>query len=161
MSGAALAEFEAFKEISAGGLAKEQLFQRLDHASIQFNEYARMLFEHRSFNPSRPLEKVKLVKVRLADLHLRGPCSLSDIVSRASRLGLKSCPLDLAAFLRLEYLDQPQGSYLTIVSARPENDETYPTGFYLRNFENSLWLRGYRVTGEPEWPPDNVFIFME
>lgn len=30
------------------------------------------------------------------------------------------------------------------------NDENYPTGFYIRNFESSLWLRGYRVTGEPE-----------
>lgn len=78
-----------FKEISVGGLTKEALIQRLVDAGVQFNPYARTLFEHRW----------------------------------------------------------------------PENDENHPTGFYLRNSDNSLWLRGYRVTGDPDWPTENEFVF--
>lgn len=154
-----MSELETFKEISVGGLTKETLIQQLVDAGVQFNKYASILFEHRSFFPGTETEKVKLVKVNLSDLSLNNPCSFQDIINAALSLGLGLCPLYLGAFLRLEYLDQPEGAYLTIVSPQPENDENYPTGFYIRNFENSLWLRGYHVVGDPEWPLNNEFIF--
>lgn len=154
-------EFKIFREISVGGLAKEPLIHQLVNAGIQFNEYAKILFEHSSFSSLPEISKVKLIKVKLADLHLDVPCSLQTVVNQASILGVKPCPLYLGAFLRLDYLNQPEGPYLTIVSPQPEQDEEYPTGFYIRNFNNSLWLRGYRATGDCEWPPDNEFIFRE
>lgn len=132
---------------------------RLLEAGIQFNQYAHTLFKHPAFSPSETASSARLVQVSLADLKMQSPCSLEAILTKASHFGLKPCPLSLAAFLRLEYLDQPEGPYLTIASLPPENDETYPTGFYIRNFENTLWLRGYRVDGEPEWPSSNEFIF--
>jgi len=36
---------------------------------------------------------------------------------------------------------------LTIASVKPEINDNFPNGFYLRNFENVLWLRGYRSDG--------------
>ncbi len=152
---------QTFKEISIGGLAKEPLLQRLVDAGIQFNKYAHILFEHRLFSPDHPTERVKLVKVKLSHLNLSSPCSFQEILNRASSMRLRACPLYLSAFLRLEYLDQPEGPYLTLASAQPEKDDNYPTGFYIRNFENSLWLRGYRAIGEAEWPQDNEFIFLD
>lgn len=149
-----------FKEISIGGLSKEQLIGQLVAAGIQFNKYANTLFEHPSFSPDEQVSIVKLAKVNLSDLNMQSPCSFQNIVTRAACLGLKTCPLYLGAFLRLQYLNQLEGSYLTIVSPRPENDEAYPTGFYVRNFNSSLWLRGYRVDGEPEWPAENEFVFI-
>jgi hypothetical protein len=156
-----MAVMETFKEISVGGLAKEPLVQRLVDTGVQFNKYAEILFDHHSFCPGQQVEKVKLVKVKLSDLSLNSPCSYQSIIDRASGMGLSLCPLYLGGFLRLEYLNQPEGPYLTIASLRPENDESHPTGFYIRNFENSLWLRGYRVIGEAEWPADNEFIFLK
>ena len=85
---------------------------------------------------------------------------MAEVVKSAEALGLKICPLSLAAFLRLEYLDQPEGPYLTIVSAKPESDEKYPNGFYLRNFEDTLWLRGYCASDDYQWPLDSEFIFI-
>jgi hypothetical protein len=154
-------EFEAFTEISIGGVTREQLIQRLMDAGIQFNEYAHILFKHSSFTPDNHIFNVKLVKVTLTDLGLNNPCSFQDIIDKGLSLGLQLCPLYLAAFLRLEYLDQADGPYLTIASPRPEIDEAYPTGFYIRNLQGSLWLRGYRVEGEAEWPLDNEFVFMK
>ena len=153
-------KFEIFIEISVGGISKEQLLQKLIEAGVQFNKYADTLFEHSQFSPTQNIEKIKLVKVKLSDFDLTNPCSYQEMVNRASALGLKLCPLYLAAFLRLEYLDQPAGAYLTIASAKLENDENYPNGFYVRNNENLLWLRGYRADDFCEWPAENEFVFI-
>ena len=152
-------EHKIFKEISVGGLAKELLIQRLVDAGVQFNKYAEILFNHRAFSPGHQIEKMKLVKVDFSGLRVGGPCSYREILDRASSLGLATCPLYLGAFLRLEYPDQPEGPYLTIASPQLEGDESYPTGFYIRNFENALWLRGYQATGEVDWPSNNEFVF--
>lgn len=156
-----MSELESFRQISIGGLAKESLIEQLVDAGIQFNEYANILFDDGSFSPCLQIEKVTLVKVALSDLRLDSPCSIQAIINRASTFGLRPCPLYLAAFLRLEYLDQPEGPYLTIASPLVEQDEGYPTGFYIRNFSNALWLRGYCVSGDSEWPLDNEFIFLK
>jgi hypothetical protein len=152
---------KVFKEISIGGLTKNQLLQRLDEAGIQFNKYAHTLFEHSSFLPENTVTRVQLVKIKFSDLNLNNPCSYQTILAQASTLGLRPCPLYLAAFLRLQYLNQPEGPYLTIASVKPENDDDYPNGFYIRNNENKLWLRGYRAEGDCEWPSENEFIFLK
>ncbi len=154
-------EINIFKEISIGGLDKELLLQRLVEAGIRFNDYAKILFDHPKFFPSHSVKKVKLVKVKPTDLGLKNPYSIEKLLQVASTFGLRPCPLYLAAFLRLEYLDQEEGPYCTIASALPESDENFPTGFYIRNFENSLWLRGYRAQGECDHPANNEFIFLK
>lgn len=60
--------------------------------------------------------------------------------------------------MRLECLAQPEGPYLTVASAKPEDDDAYPNGFYIRNNENALWLRGYRADDLREHPKDNEFF---
>ncbi|MGZ3790321.1 MAG: hypothetical protein ACXVLQ_17445, partial [Bacteriovorax sp.] len=100
---------KVFKEISIGGLTKDQLLHQLFEAGIQFNEYARTLFDHPSFVPDNKVTKVQLVKIKPADFNLSNPCSYKAIVTQASNLGLSLCPLYLAAFLRLQYLDQSEG----------------------------------------------------
>lgn len=154
-------ELEIFKEISVGGLTKEQLMNQLVQAGIQFNEYANILFDHTSFSPGAESARVNLFKVKQSDLGITKACTFQEIVSKASFFGLKLCPLYLGAFLRLEYMEQPGGPYLTVASAKPESDENYPNGFYVRNLNNSLWLRGYRATDDYEWPIENEFIFLK
>lgn len=153
-------KFKIFKEIIICGVEKEQLIQRLLESGIQFNKYANMLFEHPLFSPPSEVEKVRLVKVTLSDLGLEDKCSAEEFSNRASMLGLKMYPLYLAAFLRLEYLNQPDGPYLTVASQKLNEDENFPNGFYLRNFENTLWLRGYRADGFSDWPGSNEFVFI-
>ena len=149
-----------FKEIQIGGMGKDKLLKRLETSGIKFNEYAKCLFEHPSFSPPAETQKVKLVKLSLRELGLEESCSFDEFVSRASELGLSLCPLYLAAFLRLEYLNQTEGPYLTIACEKPERDEAYPNGFYLRNIDNTLWLRGYKADGFDNWPGTNEFVFV-
>lgn len=156
-----MSSFEVFKEISIGGLAKEELIQRLVSKGIQFNKYANILFAHNLFSPENKVEKVKLVKVNHSDFGLDELFSYQEFLNRASADGLRPCPLYLAAFLRLEYLDQPEGPYLTIASIKPESDQNYPNGFYIRNHEKSLWLRGYQADDFCEHPKGNEFVFLK
>lgn len=154
-----MAIFEIFKSIPIGGTTKEKLISDLVSHGIQFNAYAHTLFEHPAFIVGEKAEKIDLVKVNLHDLQLTKPSFYSDIVHQASELGLKLCPLYLGAFLRLAYLDQPEGPYITIASENPEKDEECPDGFYVRYKDNVLWLRGYRATDDYEWPLESEFIF--
>lgn len=154
-------KFNVFKEITIGGVRKEELLEKLTKSNIQFNPYANILFEHPHFTPPSETEKVKLVKITLSDLGIDETCSFKDFSTRSSELGLKLCPLYLAAFLRLEYLDQPAGSYLTVASQKPKNEENFPNGFYIRNYEDALWLRGYRADGFSDWPENNEFVFIQ
>jgi hypothetical protein len=152
-------KFDLFKEITIGGISKEQLLLELTKAGIQFNHYATLLFDHPQFSPPPKMEKVKLVKVTFSEMELKDTCTFNEFSDRATLLGLQLCPLYLAAFLRLNYLDQADGPYLTIASKKPEADENFPNGFYLRNVENTLWLRGYKADGLDGWPGTNEFIF--
>ncbi|MGZ3690567.1 MAG: hypothetical protein ACXVAX_03640 [Pseudobdellovibrio sp.] len=152
--------FKIFKTISIGGLTKEQLFSRLGRAGIQFNKYAETLFQHPSFIMNESAEEFDLVKIKLTDLQMQEPYFFKDFVAQARTFNLHLGPLALAAFLRLEYLDQPEGPYLTIASEKPENNEDFQNGFYLRNIDGSLWLRGYRASDDYTWPSDSEFIFI-
>lgn len=154
------ADLQIFREISIGGITQEQLMSRLQSEGIQFNSYAHTLFAHPLFTIGEKNEKVRLVKVSLTQLQINEPCFFPEIVQRAADFNLQLCPLSLGAFLRLEYLDQPEGPYLTIASEKPEQDENYPNGFYIRNFEGQLWLRGYRASDDYPWSLDSEFIFL-
>lgn len=152
---------QVFKEIGVGGISKGQLLEELVSVGIQFNAYAKILFENPAFTPPATIQRLSLVKVKPSDLGLQNPYSLETAIRHASRFGLSPCPLYLAAFLRLNFLDQPEGPYLTVASPLLTSDENYPTGFYIRNFENSLWLRGYRAIGDCDHPIDNEFVFLK
>lgn len=129
-----MSDFKIFKEISIGGTTKERLIKKLIKHGVHFNEYAKILFEHHDFCHTNKSEKVKLIKITLSDLGMDNPCSFEEVIHRSSTLGLKLCPLYCAAFLRLEYLDQPEGPYLTVASDKPKSEGTYPTGFTLKLF---------------------------
>lgn len=156
-----MAEFKIFRDIIIGGITKERLISKLVESGVRFNKYANMLFEHPSFSLNESAEHVKLVRVKSSELGISAPCPFHEIVTRASSFGLRLCPLYLGAFLRLEYKEQVEGPYLTVASNKPENDENFPNGFYLRNFEDSLWLRGYCATDDYEWQIDSEFVFLK
>lgn len=142
-------------------MSKDELIDRLVATGIQFNDYAKVLFDHPSFAPPATTERLSLVKIKPSALGLKNPYSLEMAIAEGSGLGLKTCPLYLAAFLRLNYMDQPEGPYLTVASPRLKSDENYPTGFYLRHTENTFWLRGYRAMGECDHPIDNELVFLK
>lgn len=150
------------KEIlEIGGVSKSDLLDRLRRANIQFNEYALKLFENDEFNPPLQKQSVSLIKINSRKLGFSEEKTFSEILEEAKNHGLKPCPLYLAAFLRLDYLDQEDGPYLHVASKKPVDEPSYPNGFYIRNLEGSLWLRGYRADSDFLNPLDWEFVFIK
>lgn len=150
---------QSFKNIIIGGIPKGTLIRQLSDAGIKFNDYALALFELPEFELPNQQTCIDLVKVSLPQIGLSTPSVFDVIVNQATSQGYSLCPLAVAAYLRLEYMEQPEGPYLTIASKSPVVDPNFPNGFYLRSFENSLWLRGYRASADYLFPAESEFVF--
>jgi hypothetical protein len=142
-----------------GGQSKAELLSALSAHGIQCNTYAQILFDDPNFTVSAHSHCVVVTDVTVEELGLAAATS-ADIFTKARSAGLELCPLELAPYLRIQFLHQPEGPYLTVASAQTTNDAAYPNGFYLRRLGGTLWLRGYRADAEYQWEPDSRFVFL-
>ena len=138
---------------------KASLIARLTGAGVQLNAYARELFEEERFVPRDVRYTITLVQRTVASLGFEHGAIYEEVVAAAAERGLSECPLEVAAHLRLAWLEQPSGPYLTIASEKPRVGDMFPNGFYLRRREDGIWLRGYRAS--PDWvcPPEFLLMF--
>jgi hypothetical protein len=148
-------------ELTIGGVSKEALRRRLASASVSLNAYADQLFDAPEFTVADEPRPITLITVSLPGLGLHSGGTLPLILERACMLGYDLCPLEVAPHLRLGFLDQAPGPYLTVASSRARpHDIDFPAGFYLRTLEDGLWLRGYRTDDDWVFPPDFTrFVF--
>ena len=151
---------ERERKLQIGGQSKTDLLSSLGAHGIQFNKYAHMLFDDPGFTTSESSRWVVVTDVTVAELGLAAGSISADIFARARSFGLELCPLELAPHFRIQFLNQPEGPYLTVASAKTRDDEAYPNGFYLRRLDGTLWLRGYRATADYPWEPTSRFVFL-
>jgi hypothetical protein len=144
-----------------GGVSKDALLHRLAQCSVSLNEYARALFADDGFTTSSQARTVLVTFVSLPEIGLPEGARFEEILGRAADVGLQPCPLEVAPHLRLDYLDQLEGPYLTVASLKPRPGSSTPNGFYLRHRKDGLWLRGYRADPEHVYGPDfHDFAFL-
>ena len=149
------------RELRVGGVSKDALLERLAQHSVSLNDYARALFADSGFTTSSEARTVRVAFVSLPQIGLPDGGIFDDILGRAAEMGLAPCPLEVAPHLRLDYLDQPEGPYLTVASPGLRPDLSAPNGFYLRRREDGLWLRGYRASPDYVYGPDvRDFVFL-
>jgi hypothetical protein len=162
------------RTVEVGGLTKSQLIQKLQQYSIMMNEYGERLLADDKFTTSNTKYSLQTVELTVSDLGFPDGATTAQIFNRASELGLELCPLELGPHLRLRYLDQPEGysgnplqrhqapsGSITIASEILTEDDDFPKGFYLRQINGVLWLRGYRADHLHIWNPDDHFIFCQ
>ena len=158
--------------VEVGGLSKSQLLEDLSKHSIHMNESGERLFADDRFVPSDTKYALRTVELTVGNLGFPDGANLSKIFARASEFGLELCPLELGPYLRLSYLDQPEGSIgvpprlhqapfgsITIASETLSESNDAPKGFYLRRIDGALWLRGYHASNLHVWNSDDHFIF--
>jgi hypothetical protein len=158
--------------VEIGGLAKSELIQQLQQFSILINEYAERLLADDKFTTSDTKYSIQTVELTVGNLGFPDGATTDQIFNRASELGLELCPIELGPYLRMEYLDQPEGytgdplqryqapsGSITIASEILTEDNDFPKGFYLRRINGELWLRGYRADHLHVWNPGDHFIF--
>ncbi|MCM3665805.1 helicase [Mesobacillus subterraneus] len=156
------------------GLTKTQLIEKLQQSFIMMNEYGEKLLDDDRFMTSEIKYSLQTVELSVGDLGFPEGATMTRIFAKAKELGLELCPLELGPYLRLEYLDQPEGysgdsfnqnqapsGSITVASEVLTEDDDFPKGFYLRKINGVLWLRGYRCDHLHVWNSDDHFIFCQ
>lgn len=154
------------------GRSKQELRNDLSNVGVLLNQAAEDLFTDARFQPSEHASEVKIAARMVESLGFENGASYTRIVARAKELGLEECPLELAVYLRLQYLDQPVSAErpksaepgsppdaITVATAPLDDSDDVPKGFYLRNIDGTLWLRGYWSDALHTFNPDDVFVF--
>jgi hypothetical protein len=162
------------RKIEVGGLTKSQLIQKLQKYSILMNEYGEKLIADNKFTSSDAKYNLHTIELTVGNLGFSDGATTAQIFKKASELGLELCPLELGPYLRLEYLDQPEGysgkplqrnqapsGSITIASEKLSEEDDFPKGFYLRRINGVLWLRGYNADDLHVWNPNDHFIFCQ
>lgn len=160
------------RPVEVGGLTKSQLVRRLRELSIRLNRSAVKLFGDDRFITSDTKYALETVELTVGALGYAQGATSDDIFRRARQLGLELCPLELGPYLRMAYLDQPEGSFgtpprrhqapagsVTIASEPLDEDRDTPKGFYLRRIDGILWLRGYVADATHIWNPGDHLVF--
>ena len=156
--------------IKSLGLTRDLLLQKLVNEHIHLNEYAHQLFKTDSFNNQpKKGDTIKIVEVALEDIGLRTGGTFAEIEVAMDKLNLTHCPLEFAPYIRLTYTDQkssmiksinrhPPGA-IKIFSKPVLENEDFPRGFYIRNIDGLLWLRGYKCSLDYQWDSKDRMIF--
>ncbi len=147
--------------IEVAARSKEQLLFDLAYRKVHMNAFATMLMMSPNWEDVLSNHKFQVTEVTVAELGFCEGAMLKQVFEAAKVIGLEPCPLSLAAYLRLSYLDQPMDTMITVASELPEQEETYPRGLYLKADSSGLWLRGYRASDDWVWPPDSRFAFIK
>lgn len=145
--------------VNIEGLSKKDLTKKLKSNNILTNTYGDILFSSSNFYTSEQVFSKNTIELSLLDLgFIKKPVS-EQIFKKAKSLGLDLCALELASYLRLQYTELPLGQIITIASKKINENEEFPSGFYVINREDGLWIRGYRAFPDYEWSLDSRFIF--
>ncbi len=158
--------------VRLGGMDKRQLLQALRNRQVRLNQAAEALFEDRRFTPMSRRRVIEVAALTVDDLGFAEGATHDQLTARALASGFVECPLELGPHLRLQFLDQAEGSVgfpatrhrappgsITIISAPLDDSDDTPKGFYLRRIDGVLWLRGYRSHAGYVWCPDDVLIY--
>jgi hypothetical protein len=159
------------RTVEMGGYTKSQLIQKMQQHAIFMNEFAEMLFANDRFTVADKKYTLTTIELTVSNLGFSEGATTIQIFYRAKQLGLELCPLEVGPYLRIQYLDQPEGylgksqqnqapyGSITIASEILNEDINFPKGFYLRRIKGELWIRGYVADEQHVWGPNDHFVF--
>ena len=158
---------ESALQLVVGGLARDELRERLATSGVQLNAHAETLLDHPCFDERAP-ETITVIQRRVDDLGLPAGGTLPEVIAASLGHGLELCPASTGPYLRLAMTSQAQApdsllsggriptGALHVVAAPLSEDHEFPKGFSLRVVEGVSWLRGFRCDDEYVWPPASV-----
>jgi len=147
------------RTVEVGRLDTLDLRQQLEAAGIGLNERAQLLFEDERYVASESPRQIETVELELRDLGLVDGGTTAEVHRAAIDGGLAICPLEVAPYLRMQWIDQAEGRWVVVSSPLTAGGPEVPTGFYLRRVDGRLWLRGYFASSDYIWPADERVVF--
>jgi hypothetical protein len=160
------------RSIQVGGVSKSALLAHLESQGVHLNELGRKLFADARFSTSTVPRTIETAQVTVSNLGFTSGATIAEIFAAAASRGLGPCGLELAPHMRLQFMDQTEGSAtqrefrneappgaITVASLPISEDDEDPKGFYLRRIDGLLWLRGYRSWAGHLWKAGDEFVF--
>lgn len=157
--------------IEYGGISKDDLLKNLTASGVMLNEFAKIIFSSEHFKTSEEKQSTSIIETSIKELKFPKGATIPEIKERIKNYGLAECPLEIAPYLRMKFINQkeikedlnhiktqaPPGS-ITIFSEPIIEDDNFPKGFYLRKIDEKLWLRGYKCSMDYVWHPNDKLI---
>lgn len=158
--------------VFVGTMEKPALLQALRAHKVQLNQAAENLFDDFRFTCLSQKHVIEIIPLSVAELGFSEGATYGQLTAKAFESGLAECPLELAPYLRMQFLEQPEGAVeislthglappgsITVASSPLDDRDHTPKGFYLRRVVGVLWLRGYWSSSSYVWNPQDVFVF--
>ena len=145
--------------VAVGGIDRFELLEALRKNDVLINEYGEQLLDLDVFTTSQPVLSIDVVILSVSDLGFLETPTTEMLFGRARYMGMELGPIELAPYLRLQYLDQPKGTLITVATERADLGKSDPSGFYLQRRDEGLWLRGYKADASHRWELSDLFIF--
>jgi hypothetical protein len=160
------------KHVRIGGMSRSDLDKVLREHNVQLNQAAETLFADDRFKTLAGAVNIGIACLTVSDLGFQDGATYDQLMAGALNQGLVACPLELGPHLRLQFLDQPEGSMgfpatrrkappgsITVASPPLDGLDETPKGFYLRRIEGVLCLRGYWSSPDNLWHQEDVLVF--
>src|SRR5690606_11671602 len=149
-------------------LNKETLFKNLVESNIKINDYAKLIFNHPEFKYTNSEDQINIVQLKLSDIGLKNGGNFEQVERAMKSNNFDFCPLEFAPYIRMHFHSQKSSRIITKNQHPPDSilifskpliiDDDFPKGFYIRNIENTLWLRGYICSMDYYWESGTEII---
>ena len=154
------ARFQTWRKITLGAHNGVNGYRNaLDAAGIKVGDSADEILGRPAFRFAGMTTEVELVLLSAAKLGVESESSLSDVYSRAKRIGLELCPAEVGPQLRLDYRNQPLGEALNIAMEPVATYDGQPTILSLVNFGSGLALIGGNGRSDFKVPRTLLYVF--
>ena len=150
-----------WKTISLGTYSSAgELYNALDRSAIHIGVTAEEALHRSGVAMSGQRTEVQLAILSVAELGFAKEASLDAIYARARNLGFELCAVEVAAQLRLQYLDQRVGESTNIAMEPIETYEGEPISLTLANGGAGLMLVGAPASQETRVNPVTRYVFV-
>ncbi len=139
----------------------EEIRQALKASGNNISDWANDILGKPAFTVSETEQDVELVNVSVEELGFKQSACYADICKRALELGLDLCPAEVGPQLRLQYKDQPKGTYVVVaMNAITDSDGDLLVFSVERCDDGDRYLDAGSGNVGNIWVASNRFVFL-
>jgi len=154
--------WKTWKTIKLGTFnSVDEIRKALKAGGFTVNDRSNDILGKPAFTMSNTEQDVELVNVSVEELGFKDGTRYTDICKRALELGLDYCPAEVGPQLRLQFKDQPKGTYVVVAMKTITVSDGHPRVFRVECYGNGepylSTLYGYASS---DWDASVRFVFV-
>ncbi|MEI6420233.1 MAG: hypothetical protein WCO30_01240 [bacterium] len=130
-------EWRAWKTIKLGTFKNvDEIRKALKAGRHSISDWAKNILGKPAFKVSETEQDVELVNISVEELGFKEGARYADICKRALEFGLNQCPAEVGPQLRLQFKDQPKGTYVVVAMEAIADSNGDLSVFYLKRYDD-------------------------